>query len=102
MPIPTFDSIVQEYNLTVLNNEQRYALMQTIHSYMASCGKFAFNDQYVMVWGGNLNYYAGLEYSSSKIVMQTPQFTLWEMDGDEDNLYRIVKSAKHIVESVAA
>lgn len=79
--IPTFDSFAADEDLDILNKEQKAALLSTIHAYMASAGRIAVSDDYLMVEGGNLDYYAGLEYSDDRVAFETTCFKVWRISG---------------------
>jgi hypothetical protein len=96
MPIPTFDDFVEENSLTVLTPDQKSRFLQMIHSYMASAGGVAFNDSMLVIRGGNLEYYAGLEYSQNEKVFSTPLFMVWEDSGRESNVSRLIRYAQEV------
>ena len=94
MPIPTFNDFVEENNLTVLTPDQKSLFLQMIHSFMASAGSVAFNDSMLVIKGGNLEYYAGLEYSKDEKVFSTSSFMVWEDSGRESNVSRMIRYAQ--------
>ncbi len=77
--IPTFDSFVSDEDLEILNKEQKSALLLTVHKFMASACRIAVSDRFLAVEGGNLDYYAGLEYSKDRVAFQTPHFKVWDI-----------------------
>jgi|Laugresu1bdmlbdd_1035124.scaffolds.fasta_scaffold00093_12 hypothetical protein len=99
--IPTFDSFVDDASLDVLNPEQKRELLQTVHSFMASAGRIAVSHDYLVVEGGNLDYYAGLEYSSGRLKFQTPHFKVWRIRGvdpSECNAASLALRARNLVD----
>jgi hypothetical protein len=76
----TFDNFVETHDLTVLNGDQRDAVLGAIqrHGY-ADASRIAFSDEFVAVEEGNLEYYAGLEYCADTLEVETRSFTAWEL-----------------------
>lgn len=76
----TFDNFVETHNLTVLNGDQCDAVLGAIQSHgYANASRIAFSDEFVAVEGGNLEYYAGLEYCADTLEVKTRAFTAWEL-----------------------
>lgn len=77
----SFDAMLKEYDLTEVTGEQKKAAMRGVHSMgCASCGRIAYSEgqpRRLMIEGGNLAYYAGLEYADKPILI-AGNVTLWE------------------------
>ena len=81
----SFKDFVKQEGCTVLSDEQRNAVLKGIHPFMASAGKIAVGNGYLVIRGGNLEYYAGLEYSRDSKVLTTPEMDVWEVEDSEDD-----------------
>ena len=97
--IPTFDSFCADEDMDILTREQVQELLQTVHRFMASAGDIAVNHRYLAIRGGNLDYYAGLEYSSRNLAFEGKGFKVWELneDGDRCNAASIAERARNIL-----
>ena len=61
----TFDLLVKEHELRELDAEQKAAVMKKVHEYAAHVDRIAvdaLDGCHLLTVGGNLDYYAGLEY----------------------------------------
>lgn len=97
--IPTFDSFVAEEDLDLLTRDQVQELLLTVHRFMASAGDIAVSHRYLAIRGGNLDYYAGLEYSQRNLAFEGRGFKVWELneDGDRCNAASIAERARNIL-----
>ena len=102
MPIPTFNDFVSENHLTVLTPDQKSRFLQMIHSFMASAGDVAFSRDMLVIRGGNLEYYAGLEYSRDEKVFSTQSYCVWEDSGRESNVNRLIRYCSEVVQEKEA
>jgi hypothetical protein len=97
--IPTFDSFVADEDMDLLTREQVNTLLLTVHRFMASAVDIAVNHRYLAIRGGNLDYYAGLEYSQRNLAFEGRGFKVWELneDGDRCNAASIAERARNIL-----
>jgi hypothetical protein len=97
--IPTFESFCEDEDMDILTRDQVLTLLRTVHRYMASAGAVAVSRRYLAVAGGNLDYYAGLEYSHRNLAFTGNGFTVWELneDGDSCNAASIAERARNIL-----
>lgn len=97
--IPTFESFCADEDMDILTRDQVVTLLRTVHRYMASASAVAVNHRYLAVAGGNLDYYAGLEYSHRNLAFTGKGFQVWELneDGDSCNAASIAERARNIL-----
>jgi hypothetical protein len=80
-----FSDVVGEYGLQVLTKEQLIEVRKLIHSYLiGDAVSIAFSSEHLLVKGGNLDYYAGLEYVQP--IESTREWKLYEAEDQAKTL----------------
>jgi hypothetical protein len=58
-----FDKLAEEHGLDILTKEQTEKVLSSIHKQgFARAKRIAYSNGWLLIEGGNLDYYAGLEY----------------------------------------
>jgi hypothetical protein len=93
MKTQTFYECAKANGLRTLTPKEKNDVLQLVQSYgYAQAINIAFNDEMVLVEGGNLKYYAGLEYVSP---VQTTK--AWELYEAEAQGLTLINRCKKIV-----
>jgi hypothetical protein len=62
-----YADVIEKYELREVSREVVSKVMKRIHSFMAECNGMATDGEYLLIRGGNLAYYAGLEYEEPEL-----------------------------------
>jgi hypothetical protein len=81
----SFDQYCKENACTILTDDQTDSVCHAIQSRgFASADRIAYSDDgryaTLVVEGGNLEYYAGLEYCEESLDLKTRTFTAWRFE----------------------
>lgn len=105
----SFSEYCKENGCTILTKAQTRAVCDAIQSRgFADAKRIAFSDDgryaILAVEGGNLEYYAGLEYCAGSIDVKTPAFTAWRFEvteTDRENGEQTIRVFDAVIAAVA-
>jgi len=96
-----FREFCDEHELDILTPEQKDAYLKGLHI-CAYAGAIAVSHDTLAVNGGNLRYYAGLEYNRPVLeaVTDTDCYRVYELSGKKDNVYFTHKACMALFKGV--
>lgn len=95
-----FNMLAEQLDLTVLTSEQLFKLLDNIHSRrMASTKNVAFDHETLLIEGGNLDYYAGLEYNTPVETYDRGETKLYDIqEEDPERILGLIAKCQAIVD----
>ena len=93
-----FDERAKELELQVLNKKQLAKFLLLVHSlHSAAADRVAFNSEYLLIEGGNLQHYAGLEYDTPLEIYPKAVVSLYKWEGEDDNTKEAIEGCQETV-----
>ena len=77
--------VVKKYELREVDREVVRKVMKRIHDFMAECNGLATDGEFLLVRGGNLACYAGLEYEEPELAGKG-----WTLYGSSERIDELI------------